>query len=460
MLRLPLAAALCVLPTFAPAAVTPEEVWQEWQSLAVTAAQETDHDGALVLDGVSAGLPQGGRMMIGRVTLAPEGDAVRVTASDAARLLTGGGAEGELAAPGAEITVTGDPGAMRYRLTAPDLATSWSDLQREGSLADLRVGLNNAEVVIDPAAAGISARIDADHARLDTTGSEGATRFTLEQSWTDPAIAFDGSLSVLLGLARPDPDTATTLRLNAAGSTAEAVSDGPDGRATIGTDSLGTTVEATLGDGRLAARQTARDIGVRVTPAGLPPGAFSAGIDALSIALDGPAAPGDAPEAASLDLAIEGLSLSDEAWQLVDPAGRLSRAPATLMARISGSGRLTRDPLARPGALPPVALDRLDIDELRLDALGARAEIDGQLDWDDATGYSLLSPEGRIAVALDGAEGLVDDLLAAGLLTEGQALFAGIALTQFTHATGEGGRAGEIAFDPNGAITIDGTALR
>lgn len=461
MLRLSVTAALCVLPTLAAADVTPAQLWQEWQSgpIALSAAREERRDGALVLDGVTAELPQGGRMMVGRLTLAPEGGAVRVTASDSARLVARHGAEGALTAPGAVLEVTGDPGALAYRLAAPSLTLGWTDLPAGTPVSDLHLDLAEAQVAIDPSTAGIAARIEAARGALDLAGSDDGTRLTVAQSWTDPAITFGGPFAALMGLERPDPQDRLALGLEAAGSVAEVVSDGPRGRQTVETASDSTSFAATLDAGRLDARQSAENTRLTVAPEGLPLDDLTARIAELSVAVDAPAAPTSAPEEARLDLRLGGVTFSEQAWDILDPGRHLPRDPATLVAELAARGTL--DGLSRPGALPPVTLERLEIDGLRIDALGARAAVEGRLDWDGASGLALLDPEGRLSVELRRAEALVENLVATGILTETQALFAQFALTRYTHAVeGEDSRAAEIVFGPEGAITVDGAPLR
>lgn len=461
MPRLLVAAALCALPTLALAEVTPDEVWQEWQSgpVALSAAREATRDGALLLDGVTAELPQGGRMMIVRLTLAPQGDAVRVTASDSARLVARDGAEGALTAPGAALDVSGDPGALTYRLAAPSLALDWTDLPQDAPVSELHIDLTDTEVAIDPTEAGVAARIEAARGALDMTGSDGATRAVVAQNWTDPTVVFDGPFAVLTGLERPDPLDRIALRFDSAGSVTEVVADGPRGRQTIETESDSTFLEATLETGRLKARQSALDTRLTVTPEGVPLDDLTAQIAEFSVAVDAPAVRTTGSEEAQLDLRLTDVTFSEQAWDIVDPGRRLPRDPATLVAELAVRGTVGAP--AAPDAPPPVTLERLEIDGLRIDALGARAAIEGQLDWDGAGGLALLDPEGRVSVELQGADALIETLAAAGILTEGQALFAGFGLNSYTRALErQNGRAAEIVFGPGGAISINGTPLR
>ncbi|MBU2957220.1 DUF2125 domain-containing protein [Paracoccus sp. 1_MG-2023] len=144
-----------------------------------------------------------------------------------------------------------------------------------------------------------------------------------------------------------------------------------------------------------------------------------------------PVAAEETPQPFALKLGIAGLTLSDEIWQGIDPQNTLSREPADLTVDLDGEARVTRH-LMSPAtgsdpAQPPLVPTTLNIKQVALDAIGASVDIAGQLEFGDDP----REPVGQLQGSFTGVNGLMDNLVAMGLLPQEQVMGARMMLAMF-----------------------------
>jgi hypothetical protein len=138
-----------------------------------------------------------------------------------------------------------------------------------------------------------------------------------------------------------------------------------------------------------------------------------------------------------------GLTVSDEIWGLVDPAGTIPRDPATLILDARGTARMDIDLMdeeAMNSGAPPGALESLDIPALQLTIGGAELTGNGALTFDNTdltTFQGMPAPTGVINLALSGGNGLLDKLIALGLVPEDQAMGARMMMGMFARPGAE-----------------------
>ena len=127
-------------------------------------------------------------------------------------------------------------------------------------------------------------------------------------------------------------------------------------------------------------------------------------------------------------------TMSDIIWALFDASGQLPRDPATLALDVSGKAKVLVDGLSPQGAqelalsgTAPTEVEALKIDRLLVDALGAKVEATGDITFDNADTTTMAGfpkPVGDININIAGANGLMDKLMAMGMLPAEQAMGA------------------------------------
>ncbi|VAW03777.1 FIG081201: hypothetical protein [hydrothermal vent metagenome] len=143
-----------------------------------------------------------------------------------------------------------------------------------------------------------------------------------------------------------------------------------------------------------------------------------------------PIAKSDAEQDFALSMNITDFSVSDLLWGLADPTATLPRDPATIAFDLSGKAKLFFDLLdqnqmqaATTGAEAPGELNELKLNSLTVKAAGAELTGDGGFTFDnsDLTTFSgVPAPTGAIDLKMVGLNGLLDNLVAMGMLPEDQ----------------------------------------
>jgi hypothetical protein len=160
--------------------------------------------------------------------------------------------------------------------------------------------------------------------------------------------------------------------------------------------------------------------------------------------LSAPVAPTDAPAPFSLKLDLTDVAVNNEIWAMVDPTAALPRDPATVRLDLSGAAQLDvalTDPaqMATMGPGFPGKLQDLTLNELTIKAVGASVDGTGQFTFDntDTTTFpGMPRPDGRIDLTVMGANGLIDKLVAMGLVPADQVMMGRMMLGMFAKDVG------------------------
>lgn len=175
-------------------------------------------------------------------------------------------------------------------------------------------------------------------------------------------------------------------------------------------------------------------------------------------------------EAAPFRMAIrlEELQIDESLWGLFDPAGALDRSPWTLVLDMAGTATLDvdiMDPEATAAMDPnvsPVAAESLDVTALQLSVLGA--ELTGQggftFDNEDMTTFpGMPAPSGSLELMLTGANALMDQVAALGLVPEDQVMMGQMMLGMFATSTGEDSYESTVEIR-DGGVFVNGTQVQ
>ncbi|MEL7115342.1 MAG: DUF2125 domain-containing protein [Pseudomonadota bacterium] len=171
-----------------------------------------------------------------------------------------------------------------------------------------------------------------------------------------------------------------------------------------------------------------------------------------------------------LTVRLEGLSVSDMIWGMIDPAGELPRDPANVILELAGKGNWfldIMDPTATAefsGGMPG-DVKSMDINELEVSVVGASLTGTGGFTF-NMEDFSTFAPfpaaTGVVDLQLDGANALIDKLISMGLLPSEQAMGARMMMGLFARpGDGPDSLVSRIELDgESGAISANGQRLR
>ncbi len=199
------------------------------------------------------------------------------------------------------------------------------------------------------------------------------------------------------------------------------------------------------------------------------PLSFSIAGSMINVAI--PLVASDDPQPFSYAISLTGLELSDGLWGMFDPAAALDRTPADLVFDVSGTLGWGLDTLNIPalmemsetGAMPPISIESLDINAIDMTALGAMVAASGAFTFDNsdmATFGGMPRPEGSATAKATGLNGMIDQLVGAGLLPEDQAGMGRMFMGMFAQSTGDDALESTVEVDAEGGVYLNGQRMR
>jgi hypothetical protein len=132
------------------------------------------------------------------------------------------------------------------------------------------------------------------------------------------------------------------------------------------------------------------------------------------------------PQDARFWVRLTDLALPPEAWAEADPSGALGTEPISWALEVTaryalGAEMLQPDWQPVPGVVPPVDLIEVALKELAFAGAGIRVGGSGALGFDESdlvTFDGVPAPEGKLSFTAEGVNGLIDRLVAAGMVPE------------------------------------------
>jgi len=183
---------------------------------------------------------------------------------------------------------------------------------------------------------------------------------------------------------------------------------------------------------------------------------------ATGVALSFPAVAGPDPQPFGMALDYRDVAVSETLWSMIDPGQAIARTPITLQVDISGMAQMfadliNMDPMTLAG--PPGELRSVSLNTLNVSAVGATLTGSGAAEFQPGAFPPM--PVGSVDLGLQGLNGVLDSLTAAGLLPIEQAGMVR-AMTGMFARPGAGPDTLEttIEFLPGGGITANGIPLQ
>ena len=192
------------------------------------------------------------------------------------------------------------------------------------------------------------------------------------------------------------------------------------------------------------------------------------GISSISANFDIPVNASDEEQDFQLAVGLNGIAMGDAIWNLFDPAGQLSRDPAEVSFDVTGTGTSSIDLLdfaaiSQLMGPPPIEVDQVTIESLRIALAGAEATATGAMtfDWTDfQTIPGFARPEGQVVINLNGANQLMDALANMGLFTIDDLMMPRMMLGMFATPVGDDMLTSTVEVNEQGHVLANGQRLQ
>jgi hypothetical protein len=484
--------AIVLTGTVASANVTAQQVWDSWKAqmgsgatltvgneslaggvlsvtdLAIEASDETG--GATIsIDSLTFTEQADGTVLITQSDVVP----MSVTTTDPASGMTTSMSM-TLTQTNASIIASGTPEAMNHAITAGRMAIEIAEITIDGETAQgtMVIGLNDlaggytttgtaspmgitSSMTI--ASMDLFADLTVDGERLGITGKGEAI-----------SAALDGMLAIGPDVTPANTfDMGTTLAGNyAIGPMSVQVAAPTGGSADVVMAASSTSFDFSAAS--MAFDSSVNGLDLSVTDPTMP-FPINLSLAEFGVGMGLPAAPTDAPAPFNLRFALRDLTANEDLWAMFDPGMALPRDPVTAVIDVAGTAITAinlYDPeaqaaLATSGA-PPGELHSLDITEVALGLGGASLNAMGALTFDNSTMATtgMPTPTGAIDININGANALMDNLVAMGLIPEDQVMMARMMIGMFAVPTGDDALTSKIEFTPDGGISANGQRIQ
>jgi hypothetical protein len=491
------AISLCFFSMFsasvAGAAVTPEDVWENWKSQATASAYEivttsTERQGnSLIVEGVEMRQNtalQTGRIVMGRLefrdlgngtvqVIVPETYAMTMSSPETPE------ATGTMRQVAPEIIVSGTPESMRHDIKMASFEMLFDTTvpdDEEGTIS-IVIGVEGAEghmLTEGRTVENVTYDMKATRGRVSIKG-EGDTEFNMDLN--AEAVAMVGEMSSIASVAKlANPDDigkaladglAMKGTITAGASTIGIFATDPEGAGT-NIDLATTGAGAEFGMSKAGMIYGLRADGLDLTISGdtIPMPEVTATMTEANMRFDIPLTKGDAPQNFNVLTRLVDLALPDDIWAMVDPMQMLPRVPATLIVDVGGKVKLISDlmdPPAEDESIPG-ELQALDLRELQVKLIGADLTGTGAFTFDNTdleTFGGMPRPTGAIDLKLIGGNALLDKAIAMGLIPQDEAMGYRMMMALFARpGEGEDTLVSKIEVTPEGAVLANGQRIQ
>lgn len=501
-LRAVSAAALILGAAPAFAAVTAQDVWDDWQAqmnaygnAGVTVGSESYAGGVLTVtdlgfaseadDGTTA------RGTLPQLVLTENGDGtVSVTMSESLPIEihnVGDASVGEkdsdvtlnLVQSGMAITVSGEPGALVYDLSAARYGIELGQALENGAPVDaaLTFALNDVagsytstlgamrDVTYDLAATSLDILMDVpntddgSHLMLSGKVTDVTTQATMSMpidAGIAPEMMMQAGLAIDGGYATGGGQYMFEFTDPAAGTTSGTIV------------SAGSTLDFAVDRSAVSYSSMANGLELQVTPAAMPV-PVNLSIGGLGATFAMPLAKSDAAAPFAMGLNLTDLAVDEQLWAMVDPSSMIPHDPATVHVALSGTAKVLFDVLdpsqtaAMEAAPMPVEVQTISLDTLNVAFGGASVTGSGAftLDNTDLTTFpGMPRPTGALDLQVNGLNGLLDTLVSMGLVPADQLMMPRMMMGMFMTSVGDDQFTSRIEVTPDGTLTANGMPLQ
>ena len=482
--------------TTAIADVTAQDVWADWQTnmdayggTAITTGSETFNNGVLTITDLAIQMDDPNQEIAVEANLpslifTEQGDGtVRVTMDETYSFSMLGPdnatMRGSLTHRDMEFVVSGTPADLVYDMSAARYAFTLDEVTASGEpvAVDLTVAFNNmtGQYSVRP---GAIREIDYDVA-VGTTD----IFFDINAPEDDVVMNLSGQIAELgltASLAMPealnfeDPDNIDLSGINVEagynfGQMAYIFAFSEAGDTANGSaQANGGSLELVFNENEVAYTTDVKDVAINLESSEIPfPIVFAAETYGINFGM--PLSRTEAPAPFELGINLTALDINDDIWAMADPSGQFPHDPVTAQIGFSGTAKWLFDlldpeqQLAMAQSDMPIEPHSVQIDVLNIDALGLQLTGEGGFTFDNtAPGPipGLPKPEGRVSVSANGVNSLLDNLVAMGMVPQGDVSNIRLMMGLFANATGNDGLTSSLEINAEGHIIVNGQRIQ
>ena len=500
--RFSAALALVLAATSAHADLTAADVWGDWRDYlngfgyAVTGTESMSGNVLTVSDvTMDMKMPENGgnvAFQIGTLSFTENGDgtvAIGLPASMPVTVTTVP-ESGETVTmtmayshDGLDMVASGTPTELRYAYSARSIDMALTGMTVNGA------AVPPADAVMSVSLRDISGTSDMTIADLRTyTQDFTASGVSYNMDFAEPGQSnrakITGSMGILtlagtgqvpLGMTEPG-DMAAMLdagfgidgTINYQTGTMQITANGPDGPLEASTSTEGGALKVAMSANGLTydARQTGLKVDATAAAAPLPI-SFMVRNSAFNLSM--PLKKSDTAGDFAFGFTLGDFTMSDMLWGLFDPTAQLPRDPATLALDLTGKARLLFDFLDPSAAVvsgdpnvTPAEVESVDIHRIQVTVAGAELTGNGAFTFDNTQALNgMPKPTGAADFRLVGGNGLLDKLVAMGLIPEDEAMGMRMMLGLFARpGDGEDTLVSKIEVNAEGQVLANGQRLR
>lgn len=379
---------------------------------------------------------------------------------------------------GYEVVISGDPGDVVYNYAADEIVFAMPTVSAGGQTVEVNLvgrmtGLNGSYTVKEDTVRTVAAK-------------GGADSFALTVAAKEPGGQGIFDLDVSLGTINSSSTSSMPLDYVADGNPINMLKAGViiAGRATVGSlgvnaefadayeqfalqyGNAGVNVAFSMGNGGVSFNMAESNLKGAVSGSEIPFPRLTWQATGAEIGVAAPVLMSEEDKDIAIKLALSELQVEETLWNMVDPAGQLSHDPVSFTIDLEGEGHWLID-ISDPsqmGAGLPGMISSVMLKELTLDAVGALLEGSGGFTFDFTdmrTIPGVPRPEGSAMFKLEGGNGLLDTLVAMGLVPEEQAMGIRMMTGMFAKpGDGPDTLESEIEVNSEGHVLANGQRLR
>ncbi|OOY30253.1 DUF2125 domain-containing protein [Thioclava sp. F36-6] len=371
-----------------------------------------------------------------------------------------------------KVIVSGSPGDLTYDIDAPKMTMDLDQtVTAEGQDVPVKMyfSLENTKGnyhVVDGDMHSVDSKMSIGTLDLTASGAdpEGTGTFNMNGQMND--LAYEGTFAMPKGIDSEKLDEALNaganlnLAMTYAGSNWTVSADGPDGKVDQKSTDQGGKLDIAMSKDGLSFGGQSNSSHIEMTTPELP-FPITADIQSADMTFAMPVAKSDEAQDYKAMIGLNGVTVSDNIWAMFDPNGDLPHDPATLQVDLSGKMKLSEDlfsPAAAAMDAPPMQVDTVDINNIKLSMVGADLNGKGALELKN--GGPMPMPTGKIDLTLTGANALMDKLVAMGLVPQDQIMFGRMMLGLYAKPTGDDAYESQVEFQDGGEILVNGQRVQ
>lgn len=385
---------------------------------------------------------------------------------------------------GLDMVVTGDPDDLTYTYSADSLVMKLAKLTIDGKPVGPEVA--RAEVSLADLS-GVSRILQGDLRNINQTMTTGPVTYDMAFASPDDdgSATINGSVESMSFTGGGDiPTVDDPSDVNAmidagfgfegeftyGNGKTDVKFDGPDGGGNVNSSSTGGALTVAMSEDGLSYSGSQSGLAIKALMSQMPI-PIDLNMENMAFGLMIPVQKSDKEQDFGLKLAFEGFTMSDVLWGMFDPQAQLPRDPATVAVDLEGKATLLvnfMDPqeaaAMETSGEAPGELNALDINDITVEAAGAALNGSGAFTFDntDTTTFDgMPKPTGSLDLTLVGGNGLIDKLVAMGLLPEEQAMGARMMMGLFAvPGDGEDSLKSKLEINEDGHVLANGQRLK